>query len=180
MIPVFLTLIYVYTHEREWVRQVALWIYVVAALSDILDGYIARRYDQKSEFGARLDPLADKLMINLGFIFIAANVAFDDPVPGWYPDAHVVPMWFPVFVLARDIIIVMGAYAIDKHFGPLELKPRVTGRLTTISQITALIGVLLGVWFAGYLIAACFIISLVGLIDYMYEGCMQAFVRNAA
>lgn len=170
MIPVFVVLVYCYTQEREWLRHAALAVYVAASLSDILDGYIARRFNQRTAFGARLDPLADKLMVNLGFVFLAANEQFEPAVP----------MWFPAVVLGRDIIIVMGAYTINEYFGPVKVKPRWTGKVTTIFQMSTLIGLLLGVWFSPYLMAATLVITAISLADYVFVGCMQAFAKDAA
>lgn len=178
LIPVFLLLVYAYSHEQEWMRKVALWVYVCAAISDILDGYIARHFNQTSKLGSRLDPLADKLMISLGFVFLAANVNFDDAVPLWFPGERVVPLWFPVVVVGRDIVIVMGAFTINKYFRPVKVKPRWSGKMTTVFQISTLIGVLLGVWFAPYLILVTLGVSLFSLVDYIYVGCMQAFAED--
>jgi len=170
MIPVFIVLVACYTREREWLRHIALAVYVTASLSDILDGYVARRFNQRTLFGARLDPLADKLIVNLGFIFLAANEHFEP----------VVPLWFPVFILSRDIIIVLGAYAINEYFGPIQVKPRWSGKTTTIFQMSTLIGFLLGVWFAPYLMMATLAITVYSLVDYFYAGCMQAFAKDPA
>lgn len=170
LIPVFLVLIYCYTPDREWLRHVALGVYITAALSDILDGYVARRFNQRTAFGARLDPLADKLIVNLGFVFLAVNPTF----------SAVVPMWFPVVVLVRDAIIVLGAFAINEYFGPMKVKPRWTGKATTVFQMSTLIGVLLGVWFAPQLLLVTMAVSVASLLDYIYAGCMQALARDAA
>jgi len=120
--------------------------------------------------GARLDPLADKLIVNLGFVFIAANPHFD-------PD---VPLWFPVLILTRDVVIVMGAYLINERIGPLKVNPRLSGKLTTIVQMSTLIGVLLAVPFLDYLIAATLILTLVSMADYLYWGLTRAAARNAS
>jgi len=143
-------------------------VYILAGLSDILDGYVARRFNQRSNFGTRLDPLADKLIINLGFVFLAANVSLQ---PG-------VPMWFPVIILGRDTIIVIGAWLINEFFGPLHVKPRWPGKATTTAQISTLVGVLLGVWFVPHLLIATLCISMYSLTDYIYTGCLQAYGRD--
>ncbi len=170
MIPVFVVLVYCYTQEREWLRHIALGVYVSASLSDILDGYVARRLNQRTAFGARLDPLADKLIVNLGFVFLAANEQFEPAIP----------LWFPVCVLSRDIIIVMGAYTINEYFGPVVVKPRWTGKATTVCQMSTLIAFLLGVPFAPHLLLLTLAVTVFSLLDYVYAGCVQAFVKNAA
>lgn len=170
VVPVFLLFVFLYTPEREGLRFAALAVYAVAALSDAADGYVARHWHQRSRLGARLDPLADKLIVNLGFVFIAANPHFD-------PD---VPLWFPVLILTRDVVIVMGAYLINERIGPLKVNPRVSGKLTTIVQMSTLIGVLLAVPFLDYLIAATLILTLISMADYLYWGLKQAAARNAS
>ena len=169
MVPVFLSCVFCYSREREWLRYLALAVYAMAALSDVADGYVARRLNQHSRLGARMDPLADKLIVNLGFVFMAANSQFE-------PD---VPMWFPVIVLTRDVVIVMGAYLINEYFGPVKVKPRVSGKMTTVFQMSTLIAVLLGVFFVNYLIALAVFFTFVSMADYVYVGIRQANLRNA-
>ena len=129
MVPVFCAMVYTYTADLYLLRAAAAVVYALAAVSDALDGWVARRYKQESALGRRLDPLADKLLINLGFVFMAANEQF---VP------HV-PLWFPVAVLARDVFIVMGAWLINEFFGPMRVKPRISGKATTALQMFTLI-----------------------------------------
>jgi CDP-diacylglycerol--glycerol-3-phosphate 3-phosphatidyltransferase len=133
MVPVFCTMVYLYTADLYLLRAAAAVVYALAAVSDTLDGWVARRYKQESALGRRLDPLADKLLINLGFVFMAANEQF---VP------HV-PMWFPVAVLARDVFIVMGAWLINEKFGPVRVNPRFSGKATTALQMFTLIALIL-------------------------------------
>jgi len=163
LIPVFILLIMTYTQDQPWVRHAALAVYVVAGLSDALDGFVARAYNQKTKLGAVLDPLADKLMINLAFVFLAVNKQF----------ATQVPQWFPMIILSRDIIIVIGSYLINEFYGPLRVRPRISGKLTTVFQMGSVAAVLLEVGFAYHLLIATLVISLISLADYVYSGCKQ-------
>ena len=160
LIPVILATILAYRPEREWLRYAAACLYLVAALSDILDGYIARRYDQKTRLGAVLDPLADKLLVNLSLVFLAVNEYF----------AVLVPMWLPVLVLGRDTVITGGAYLLNRYYGPFRPRPRILGKVTTVSQSVAVIAVLLGVFFAYHVVMVMVALCLVSLIDYFYKG----------
>src|SRR5580765_5244540 len=72
---------------REWYRIAALWTFGVAAISDALDGYIARRYNQRSELGAILDPLADKLLLVSGIVVLS----FEHPPYQQY--LATLPLW---------------------------------------------------------------------------------------
>jgi cardiolipin synthase (CMP-forming) len=168
MIPVFVVLIYSYTPDRVWCRHVALVVYFFSAVSDSLDGFLARRMNQQTRLGARLDPLADKLIVNLGFVFLAANPYFNE----------VVPMWFPAVILGRDVAIVMGAWTINEFFGPVKVLPRVLGKATTVFQMSTLIGVLLGVGFADWLLFATVVLTVLSFADYLYAGTMQVLRRK--
>lgn len=163
LIPVFVVLIMTYTRGEPWIRHLALVVYIIAALSDALDGFIARAYNQKTRLGAVLDPLADKLMINLGFIFIAVSDQFAVKVPGW----------FPVIVLMRDAIIVTGSYLINEFYGPVRVRARISGKINTVFQMSTMIAILMELRFAYALLLITVVISVVSLIDYVIAGCRQ-------
>lgn len=163
LVPVFAGLIVSYTPDRLWARHAALFVYAVAAASDALDGFVARAYDQKTKLGTVLDPLADKLMINIGFVFMAVNDHFG------------IPYWFPPIILLRDIMIVMGAYLINEFYGPVRVRPRVTGKATTLLQMSFVIAVLLKVGFVKQLMVATLAISAISYVDYMYAGIRQVW-----
>ncbi|MBM3288576.1 MAG: CDP-alcohol phosphatidyltransferase family protein [Candidatus Hydrogenedentes bacterium] len=133
LVPVFVVLIMTYTRDQQWLRYAALGVFVGAAISDAVDGFIARAYNQKTKLGAVLDPLADKLLTNLAMVFLAVNDELRTPIP----------TWFPVIVLGRDVIIVLGAYLINEYFGPVRARPQVSGKLTTVFQMALIIAVLL-------------------------------------
>lgn len=163
LIPVFVALIVSYTREQPWIRYAALGVYAVAAISDALDGFVARAYNQKTKLGTLLDPLADKLMVNIGFVFMAVNEQF----------AHRIPYWFPVVLLARDAMIVMGAYLINEFYGPVRVKPRVSGKLTTLFQMSLMISVLLEVELMHKLLLITVVLCGVSYVDYMLAGFKQ-------
>jgi cardiolipin synthase len=91
-----------------------LWLFGVAAFSDGVDGYLAKRFDWTSELGKVLDPLADKLLLVTVFIMLA--LIGDTPV------------WLATVVVARDVIIGAGALTYMALFGPLH------GRATPVSK----------------------------------------------
>ncbi|MBI2433323.1 MAG: CDP-alcohol phosphatidyltransferase family protein [Candidatus Hydrogenedentes bacterium] len=169
LIPVLCVCIFFYSREREWLRWAALGVYVFVAVSDFADGFIARRYQQRSRLGARLDPLADKLVVNLGLVFLAANWEFGPRLP----------MWFPVFILGRDIFIVMGAYTIKVYAGKLRVEPRFSGKLSTAFQIATIIGMLLGVSFLPFLYYSTVAVSLYAVLGYVAMGYRQITQRSA-
>jgi cardiolipin synthase (CMP-forming) len=163
LIPIFIALIVAYERAEPWLRLSALGVFVVAALSDAADGFVARAYNQKTRLGAVLDPLADKLLINLAFVFLAVNEEFRTQVP----------KWFPVIILGRDSIIVLGSYLINEYFGPLRVRPRLSGKLTTLFQMSAIVVVLLEAPFAYPLLIATLVISVISFFDYLHTGIRQ-------
>ncbi len=163
LLPAFLCCIYSYSPDREWLRLGALCFYVVAALSDLVDGWIARRFNQISRLGKRLDPLADKLLVNLGYVFVAANPHFSPSVPLWVP---------PVF-LARDVYIVLGAYFINERYGPFKVSPRLSGKTTTALQMAAMVAVLASTRVTFPLLMGAVAASGWSAIDYFIAGYNQ-------
>ena len=169
MVPVFCTMVYCYTADRHLLRLAAAVVYALAAVSDALDGWVARRFHQESALGRRLDPLGDKLLINLGFVFMAANEQF---VP------HV-PLWFPVAVLARDVFIVMGAWLIHEFFGPVRVKPRVAGKVTTALQMFTLIALILALPGSELLIWINLAFCVWSAVDYFCFGWTQVAEKES-
>ncbi|HEX4911350.1 MAG TPA: CDP-alcohol phosphatidyltransferase family protein [Permianibacter sp.] len=112
----------------------ALLVFVVAGGSDALDGFLAKRFHWQSRFGAIADPLADKLLLLIGFGVLAA--------------IQVLPWWLFALVLARDILIVGGALTYHWLFGPYPMQPTLLSKANTALQILLLTVVLfnLGLW----------------------------------
>src|SRR4029078_10122286 len=118
MIPAFVLMAIYYGQgiqrgePLEWQRYLALVIFLLAAVSDGLDGYIARRYKQRSELGAILDPIADKGLLLSGIITLSiSNWSEVDQDYGRFP------AWFPVIVITRDAVIVVGAAILHMLIG---------------------------------------------------------------
>src|SRR2546423_9246126 len=109
LIPVFVTFAIYYgesvqRHEPlEWLRFAAIVVFLLAAVSDGLDGYVARRYNQRSTLGVILDPIADKGLLLSGIITLSLT--------NWNqlePESGKFPAWFPVLVISRDAILLVG------------------------------------------------------------------------
>ena len=130
LIPVFAILLY-YGHN-EW----ALAVFVVAGVSDGIDGFLARRFDQQSELGTIIDPIADKLLMTTAFILLA--------FPKILPETrHLpVPFWLTATVIGRDVLIITVAMAITIITGFRGFKPSVLGKLSTLVQVTAVVLIL--------------------------------------
>ena len=152
-----------YTREDDWLRLMALATFTVACISDGLDGFVARAYNQKTKLGAVLDPLADKLLVNVAFIFLAVNRELRQPIP----------VWFPVVVLSRDIIISAGACLINEFFGPVRVRPRISGKLNTVLQMALIYSALLEWRVTPVLIYATLAVSIISFFDYLKDGTRQ-------
>jgi cardiolipin synthase len=98
----------------------AFWLFALAALTDLLDGNLARLLKQRSVLGAWLDPIADKLML-LSTLFM---LAWDG----------VLPMYLAIGVALRDLIIVAGAAAYRRLTGGLDIHPTLSGKLATFVE----------------------------------------------
>ena len=128
LIPVFVTLIF---YQRF---IVALAAFVVAGITDGLDGLLARRFDQRSQLGTVLDPIADKLMLVTAFVVLSMRSVFPQPLPSHLP----IPFWVTIAVISRDVFIVVGAAAINIMTGFRGFRPSWLGKLNTTVQIIAI------------------------------------------
>ncbi len=140
MIPVFVTLAIYYgdSVQRgapiEWQRFAAVFVFLLAAVSDGLDGYVARRYNQRSSLGVILDPIADKGLLLSGIITMSiANWNDIDPQSGKFP------LWFPILVITRDVVILVGAAVLHMLIGnKMRVRPHWTGKVATVCQMVAI------------------------------------------
>lgn len=138
MIPVFVTFAIYYGRSvsagnaQEWLRWMAVGVFGVAAASDGLDGFIARRYNQRTELGVILDPLADKGLL------LAAIVSLS--FTNW---GYELPVWFAVLVVARDLIVLAGGLALILMHGRAAVRTTWTGKAATALQMIVLVLVML-------------------------------------
>lgn len=114
-IPIFLILV---SNHRY---AAALVLFMAAGITDTIDGVIARLTDAKSDLGATLDPLADKLLLVSSFVMLA-----------WL---GVIPTWLLILVLTRDVVILSGYLAIYFVSTPMEIDPTFVGKLNTFFEM---------------------------------------------
>ena len=177
MIPAFVTMAIYYgesvqRHEpQEWMRFTAIIIFLIAAVSDGLDGYIARRYKQRSSLGVILDPLADKGLLLSAIITLSiSNWSESDPEYGKFP------AWFPVLVITRDAVILVGAIILHFFIGnKMKVKPSWTGKVATVCQMCAIAWVMLQLRFLPLLVVVGIagLFTLVSGIIYVMAGVRQ-------
>lgn len=135
LIPFFVAGIIYYTPEKDFLRFVALGVFMLAVLSDALDGYIARTRGQKTTLGSYIDPIADKLLLVTAFICLSMVNNF--------PKGYSLPPWVVLVVISRDIIIIIGSVVVYLMKGRLEVIPSAFGKVTTFFQMLTVISVLL-------------------------------------
>jgi cardiolipin synthase len=114
--------------QQRWTA--AFVLFVVAGISDGIDGFIARHFNQKSEFGAYIDPLADKSLLVSIYVTLAIVGA--------------IPSWLAIVVVSRDMMIVAAVILSWVMSRPVEIKPLLVSKLNTAAQIA----------FAAYALAA--------------------------
>lgn len=115
MVPIVIVMIM----QQRWAA--AFILFVVAGISDGVDGFIARHFNQKSEFGAYIDPIADKAL--LVSIYVALAVV------------GVIPSWLAIIVVSRDAMIVSAVLLSWVMNRPVEIKPIIVSKLNTAAQI---------------------------------------------
>jgi cardiolipin synthase len=149
-----------YSPEKDYLRFLALDIFILGVISDAVDGYIARKSKQQSKAGLVLDPLGDKLLLMAAFILLS-------PVSKL---ALKFPLWVTFIVISRDAIILLGTVVIYMVKQNINVYPTKWGKLTTCFQMLSVITVLLQLKFA-YIIwwPACFFTIISG-IDYIKRG----------
>jgi cardiolipin synthase len=123
----FLPFFIISIHYRRY--DIALAVLIIAALTDGLDGLLARSLNQKTTLGAYLDPIADKLLLSSSFVVLALNRKI-----GW---------WLAMLVLSRDILLLTSAAVILVVAGYRKFPPSVYGKLTTALQILLVFAVVL-------------------------------------
>ena len=176
MIPAFVTMAIYYGESikrgdpLEWQRFTAIIIFILAAVSDGLDGYVARRYNQRSTLGVYLDPIADKGLLLSGIITLSiSNWSQSDPEYGRFP------AWFPVLVISRDVVILVGTMILYLLNGKVHVKPKWTGKVATVLQMIAIGWVMLQLRFIPllYVVAAAGVFTLISGIVYVTDGVRQ-------
>src|SRR6266480_579942 len=176
VIPAFVTMAIYYGQSiqpgdpLEWQRFTAIAIFLIAAVSDGLDGYIARHYKQRSALGAILDPIADKGLLLSGIITLSiSNWSEVDPDYGRFP------AWFPVLVISRDAVILLGSAVLHILNGKVRVRPSWTGKVATVLQMAAIAWVMLQMRIIPliYIVCAAGFFTLVSGVIYVRDGVRQ-------
>lgn len=122
MVPVLILIL------KDENYRLALLVFLVAGISDALDGYIAKKFNFVSHFGAVLDPVADKLLLVSAYIMLTII-------------GHV-PFWLVLAVVSRDLFIVGGYMVVTSLMGAITMNPSMLSKLNTFMQIILVIAIL--------------------------------------
>lgn len=160
LVPVFAILLIEYTKEQDWLRMVALGTFACAAATDALDGLIARFWNQETQFGKMLDPLADKLLMDVAYVLLAVQQDLPEHIS----------KWIPVVIIGRDAIIVLGAWYMNEVQGSLNIRSRFSGKMTTLFQTLTVFAVLMAFGWWKWLLYVTVGLTIVSLADYLWYG----------
>jgi cardiolipin synthase (CMP-forming) len=135
LVPFFVVEVLYYVKTgNEAHRVVALLTFAVAAICDGVDGYIARHYNQRSELGTILDPLADKLLLVSG----VGLLSFDHGTM-----LGQIPYWLTGTIIGRDLLVLIGLVVIRLTVGKVKIRPHFIGKIATVLQMVTVLWLLL-------------------------------------
>ena len=158
MIPVFIAVL-VYSKDRDIVyRYIALGIFIIASVTDALDGYVARKYNMITDFGKLMDPLADKILVSSALIILI--------------ELGSISSWIVSIVIAREFIISgIRLIATEKN---IIIAASPLGKLKTVSQMLSVILMLLSIEAISFItdisVWLMCILSVVSLLDYIIKN----------
>src|SRR3989338_10366812 len=148
LIPVF---VYFLLSHLPYKDYIAAFIFIVLSISDAFDGYLARKKKQTTKIGKLIDPIADKLLIAAALIFLIGRIE----------------LWMVVVIIAREIIITIARIL----FLPkkIVIPASMLGKIKTISQIIAIVAVILNVPFNWWFMLIAVIITVISGLDYLIK-----------
>ena len=162
LVPFFIATVLSYNPADDFLRFVALAIFMFAVVSDVIDGYIARTRHQKTKAGKILDPLADKILLISAFICLYKI--------GILLEGVRFPVWLVVAVISRDLILLLGVTIIYLLRGEAALQPTFWGKATTFFQVLSIIGILLQWPLFSLAWYPMLVFTVISTIDYTRKG----------
>lgn len=135
LVPGIVASLLYYHPEREWLRFVALGLFVLGVASDALDGFLARSQHQETELGTLLDPIADKALILSALI----SCSVIEGLPAWMR----IPAWFNLLVISRDVLLIAGTVILFAIHNRWSVRPSRLGKWATFAQMLVIPCVLL-------------------------------------
>ena len=174
LVPLFIVhLLYYVDGGHEHHRILAILAFALAAISDGVDGFVARHYNQRSELGAILDPLADKILLVSGVVLLSLNNA---------PHLERLPFWLATTIISRDLLILIGMAVIHFVCGKVTVRTHVIGKVATVMQMTSVMWTLLK-WSSSWLLIWAILAALcTGVSGFLYvmDGVRQLSASPAS
>lgn len=162
LVPGIVACLVYYAPDRDGLRFLALFLFLLGVVSDAADGYIARRYRMRTELGRLLDPIADKSLILATLI----SCSVIQGLPEWMR----IPAWFNLIVISRDALLVCGSLIVFIVKGRWHVEPSRTGKWTTFAQMLVILTVLLGLPAANVLIPVAAVLTVLSGVAYIRKG----------
>jgi CDP-diacylglycerol--glycerol-3-phosphate 3-phosphatidyltransferase len=174
LIPFFVVeVLYYVKGGNEINRLLAILSFALASIFDGVDGYVARHYNQRSELGAILDPLADKLLLVSGIVVLSFE---------HQPRLESIPLWLTVTVIGRDVLLLAGLVVIQVIVGKIKVRPRLLGKIATVLQMIVVLWILLkwnALRLSWLMLAAGLCTGISGLL-YVWDGTRQMSAHPAS
>ncbi len=133
--PFVVLLLNLNSPDWPWARHLAIFVFIAMAVSDGLDGWLARRFHQETRLGRFLDPVADKLLVTCAMILLGLDKT---SIEGFK-----LPSWVVVAAIGKDLFVVVGFLLVFLETGKIFIKPSAIGKACTASQMILLILTLL-------------------------------------
>jgi len=150
LIPIFIALLYI---KIPYIEYIAAFVFILLALTDALDGYIARKRNEVTNLGKLIDPLADKLLVSSALIFLIGRG---------------VPAWMAFVIIAREFAVTgLRLSIMSKN---IVIHASKWGKIKTISQIIAIVFVIINLPYNWYVMLVATIITLISGIDYFIKS----------
>jgi CDP-diacylglycerol--glycerol-3-phosphate 3-phosphatidyltransferase len=168
LIPVFVLFAMYYGSSvgagapQEWLRWCAVGVFLVASVTDAFDGFVARKFGQVSKVGAILDPIADKGLLLTSIITLSLS--------NWH---YALPLWFPILVIARDAVIVIGCVVLRLVHNHLEVRPTWSGKTATALQMVAVSWAMLQIPHLEISVRLAGFFTLISGMEYVFRGVAQ-------
>jgi cardiolipin synthase (CMP-forming) len=156
---------------NESYRIAAIIIFIVAAISDGVDGYLARNFNQKTKLGTILDPIADKLLMFAALLTLSfiSGVGIPD-----------FPLWFPLLIITRDALLLLGALVLHFLTQQVHVRPHWTGKTSTCLVFIAISAALLKLDWTIYVCYAGGFFTLICTVLYVRDGIYQLHHSDSA
>ncbi|MFH1406960.1 MAG: CDP-alcohol phosphatidyltransferase family protein [Candidatus Omnitrophota bacterium] len=162
ILPFFVAALIYYSPQKDYLRYTALAIFMIAVLTDGLDGYLARVRKERTELGTVLDPVADKALILSAFLCFSLIKGL--------PENLMLPAWVLILIISRDAVIILGSAVIYLLQGKLHIEPSKLGKLTTFTQMATVIWLLLALPSAKFMWMTMVVFTVASGFGYVKRG----------